>query len=121
VGEEVEREESNTKKLKIEEKTQGANTTAGSEEDTGHETEEGETTMEQRGRKKTDRESAEEEATLRDRELGVDTGTSRAIPPIKTLFQITYIGQSKRASVRSPVKHRRHNSPSHQQIQTGST
>jgi hypothetical protein len=54
-GEEVEREESSTKKPKIEETTQGANTTAGSVEDTEHDPEEGETTMEQdeEGRKLT--------------------------------------------------------------------
>jgi hypothetical protein len=46
MGEEVEREESSTKKPKIEEAAQGANT-AGSVEDTGHVPEEGEITMEQ--------------------------------------------------------------------------
>jgi hypothetical protein len=54
-GEEVAREESSTKKHKIEETTQGANTTAGSAEDTGYDPEEGETTIEQdeEGRKLT--------------------------------------------------------------------
>jgi hypothetical protein len=41
-----------------------------------------------RGREKTDRENAEEEATLRERGLGADTGNSRAIHPVNTLFQI---------------------------------
>jgi hypothetical protein len=57
VGEEVEREESSTMKPKIEETTQGANTTARSVEDTGHDPEEGETTREQdeEGKKLTEK------------------------------------------------------------------